>query len=175
MTNIIIGNLISFVAASLMIYSGILKKKEEIIYVQSVEKALLVMSNIILNGITGAITNAIGFVRNLLCYKGKLKTKEKIIIIVATLVFSLKYNNLGNVGLLPMFGIIIYTLFMDTKNIIKFKVLSISTTIMWLIYNAYIISYTSVIIQIFQIVANSIAILRIIKENKIRRECNGRE
>ena len=169
MTNIIIGNLIAFVASSLMIYSGILKKKEEIIYVHSVEKALSVVSNIVLNGITGAITNAIGFVRNLLCYKDKLKTKEKIIIIVATLVFSLQYNNLGIVGLLPIFATVLYTLFMDTKNIIKFKILAISTTIMWLIYNAYIMAYTSVVIQIFQIVANIIAVWRINKENKAKK------
>jgi len=169
MLNIIIGNLLALVASSLMIYSGILKKKDEIIYIHSVEKALSVISNIVLGGITGAITSAIGLVRNLLCYKDKLKIKEKIIIITVTLFFSLKYNNLGIIGLLPIFATVLYTLFMDTKDIIKFKILSISTTMMWLIYNIYIIAYIAAFIQSIQIIANIVSIHKLNQENKCKK------
>lgn len=167
MTNILIGNIIALVASLLMVYSGTIKKKSEIIYIQCVEKVLTVISNIALGGITGAITSAVGCVRNILCYKNKLGAKEKLIIVILLSILSLSFNNLGFIGILPLIGTIIYTLLMDTKDIIKFKILSISTTALWLIYNFYIMSYTSGIIEIFQIITNTIGIFRIINERKV--------
>ena len=164
MENLIIGNLIAFTASGLMIYSGTRKKKDEILYIHSVEKVLATLSNIVLGGITGAITSAIGFVRNLLCYKNKLVTKQKLIIIILMSSLSLYFNNLGIVGILPVIATAIYTLFMDIKDIIKFKILTISTTMLWVVYNFYILAYASIVFQTLQIIANGIAIYKICKE-----------
>ena len=53
------------------------KTKEKILYFQTVQIGLSVISNIILGGITGAIINALSLIRNILCYKDKLGLKEK--------------------------------------------------------------------------------------------------
>lgn len=173
MTNILIGNLIAFTASVLTTYAGILKEKDEIIYANSVEKILCVISNIVLGGITGAITNAIAFVRNILCYKDKFRLKQKILIILSISILSLIFNNLGLIGILPVIGTAIYTLFMDTKDIIKFKILSISTTALWLIYNFCIMSYTAGVIEIFQITTNTIAIFRITNDRKVFKQIDN--
>lgn len=137
MTQIIIGNIIALIASLLMVYSGIIKKKKKILYVQTVQIGLSVLSNIVLGGIVGAIINAISCVRNILCYKEKLGTKEKIIITVLSAVLSIAFNNLGIIGILPLVSTIVYLWLMDLKDVIKFKALIIFTMILWLIYHIY--------------------------------------
>ena len=83
MTNIIIANIIAFIASILMAFTGILKKKSTIILVQTIQIALFVLSNLMLGGITGAIVNAISCVRNILCYKDSLGKLSKTIIVIS--------------------------------------------------------------------------------------------
>ena len=99
MNNILIGNLIAIIASGLMIYTGILKEKKKIIYIQTIQIGLSVVSNIVLGGITGAIINALSCIRNILCYKDKLDIKSKIIITILSVVLSFIFNNLEIIGL----------------------------------------------------------------------------
>lgn len=161
MSKIIIGNIIALIASLLMVYSGILKKKEKIIYIQTIQIGMSVISNIILGGITGAIINCISCIRNILCYKEKLKNKEKIILTVVSVALSLYFNNLGIIGILPLISTVTYTLLMDIKDVIKFKKLIIFTMIMWLIYDVYIKSYSSAIFDFMNIVTNIFSIYKI--------------
>ena len=91
MVSIIIGNIIAFIASILMVYSGMLKQKKKILYFQTVQIGLSVISNIILGGITGAIINALSLIRNILCYKDKLGLKEKIGITFLAVILTLKF------------------------------------------------------------------------------------
>lgn len=157
----IIGNIIAFIASIIMVYTGYIKEKKKILYVQAIQIGLFVVSNIILGGITGAIINAISCVRNILCYKEKLNTLSKTILIIVSVVLSLKFNDLGFIGLFPLISSIIYILFMNIKDIIKFKYLIIFTMILWLCYDVYIESYTSAIFNFACIVANIISIIEL--------------
>ena len=105
---IIIGNIIALIASIIMVYSGYLKQKKKILYAQTIQIGLSVLSNIVLGGITGAIINAISCVRNILCYKEKLNNKSKIILITLATILSLCFNNLGTIGLLPLISTITY-------------------------------------------------------------------
>ena len=93
MVSIIIGNIIALIASILMVYSGMLKQKKKILYFQTVQIGMSVISNIILGGITGAIINALSMIRNILCYKNKLGLKEKIIITILAIILTFKFNN----------------------------------------------------------------------------------
>lgn len=158
---IIIGNIIALIGSLLMVYSGLVKKKKMIIYIQTVQMLMFVLSNMILGGITGVITNIFGCIRNILCYKNKLNNSKKIILILITIAFSLSFNNLGFIGLLPLISTVTYTLLIDLKDVLKFKILVISTTILWYIYDIYIQSYTSAIFDFMTIITNSIAIYKL--------------
>ena len=161
MIQIIIGNIVALVASLLMVYSGIIKQKKKILYVQTIQIGLYVISNIILGGITGAIINALSCIRNILCYKDKLGLKEKIIITILAIIFSLLFNNLGLIGLLPLISTIIYLWLMNIKDVIKFKILIIFTTLLWLIYDIYIKSYSSAIFDFMNAIANIISIIQL--------------
>lgn len=171
MIYIIMGNIIALIASIIMVYSGFLKQKKTILYSQTIQIGLSVLSNIILGGITGAIINALNCVRNILCYKNKLGLKSKIILIFLATTLSLMFNNLGVIGLLPVISTITYILLMNTKDIINFKWLIIFTMLMWLIYDLFIKSYTSAIFDFMNIVANIISIIQIGLKNKKELRC----
>jgi len=158
---LIIGNIVALIASIIMVYSGFLKQKKTILYTQTIQIGLSVLSNIILGGITGAIINALSCIRNILCYRNKLNTKAKIILILLATILSLLFNNLGIIGLFPVLSIIIYTLFMNIKNVVKFKWLIVITMFLWLVYDLFIKSYTSAVFDFMSIIANIISIIQI--------------
>ena len=165
---IIIGNILALIASTIMVYSGYLKEKKKIIYIQTIQIGLSVLSNIILGGITGAIINAISCIRNILCYKGKLNNLAKTILIILAVILSLSFNNLGIIGLLPLVSTTTYILLMNTKDVIKFKYLIIFTMILWFIYDLYIKSYTSACFDFMNVVANIVSIIQINCKKKIK-------
>ena len=144
-----------------MVYSGFLKKKKNILYIQTVQIGLSVASNIVLGGITGAIINALSCIRNILCYKGKLDIKAKIIITILSVVLSFVFNNLGIVGLFPLIATVSYIWLINTKDITKFKMLIIFTMVIWFVYDLCIKSYTSGAFDFANIVANVVSIIQI--------------
>lgn len=166
MSYIIIGNIIALIASLIMVYSGSLKRKKEILYAQTIQIGLFVLSNFILGGITGAIINIFNFIRNILCYKDKLDLKAKIILIILSATISIMFNNLGFIGLLPVISTVVYIILMNTKDIIKFKLLNVFSIFTWLIYDLVIKSYTSVIFDFMGIVANIFAIIQISLKKK---------
>ena len=161
MVSIIIGNIIALIASILMVYYGMLKQKKKILYFQTVQIGMSVISNIILGGITGAIINALSMIRNILCYKNKLGLKEKIIITILAIILTFKFNNLVYIGLLPLISTVSYIWLMNTKDVRKFKLLIIFTMLMWLIYDVVIKSYTSAIFDFMNIIANMLTLLQI--------------
>ncbi|MBR2241063.1 MAG: YgjV family protein [Clostridia bacterium] len=165
MTQIIIGNIIALIASILMVLAGLQKKKKKILFIQIIQIALSVISNLVLGGYTGAIINALSCVRDILCYKDKMGTKEKIIIIILAVGLSLAFNNLGWIGLLPLIATVVYITFMNTKDVVKFKLLIIFSMVMWLIYDLYIKSYTSGVFDFMSVIANIVAIWQIKRHN----------
>jgi len=164
MWQLVIGNIVALVASLLMVYTGIIKNKKKILYFQTIQIGLFVVSNLILGGITGAIINAISCVRNILCYKDKLGLIGKIVISILAITLSLTFNNMGVIGILPLIATISYLWLMNIENVIKFKVLIIFTLILWFIYDLFIKSYSSAIFDFLNIITNLIAIYQLKKK-----------
>lgn len=165
MIQIVIGNIIALIASILMVFAGLQKKKKKILFTQIIQIALSVISNLVLGGYTGAIINALSCVRDILCYKEKMGNKEKIIIIILAVGVSLTFNNLEWIGLLPVVAAVVYIIFMNTKDVVRFKYLIIFSMIMWLVYDIYIKSYMSGIFDFMSVITNLIAIYQIKKSN----------
>ncbi len=106
--NIITGNIIGLIAAIIMMLSGVIKSKKKILIWQTIQIGITVISNIILGGITGIIVNLLSVIRNILCYKDKLNIIAKIIISSLATIISIKFNNLGIVGYLPVISTLTY-------------------------------------------------------------------
>lgn len=164
---IIIGNIIALVASLIMVYSGILKEKKKILFFQTLQIGITVISNIVLGGFTGAINNILNCVRNILCYKDKLGLKERIIITILSIIFTLLFNDIGLIGLLPLISSVAYIWLMNVKDVIKFKYLVIFNISLWFIYDFYIKAYIFAIFEFITIATTCISIIQIIrKKNK---------
>ena len=161
---ILIGNVIALIASLIMVGIGLVRNKKRIIYFQSIQIGLFVLSNFILGGYTGAIINVLNFIRNIICYKDKLGTKEKGIIGLLSIVLTVLFNNLGIIGYLPLLASLIYLFLMNTKGVVKFKFVMIITMIMWLIYDITIKSYTSASFDALTILTTYISIWQIRKK-----------
>jgi hypothetical protein len=157
---LIIGNVVALLASLFMVYSGILKKKTQILIAQNIQIILLIISNIILGGISGAISNTAGLIRNLLYQKKWLKMPVKILLTVISSAIAIKLNTEGLVGYLPLLANAVYIFLMDLKDIKKFKLLLIATMTMWLIYDILIKSYTSAVFDFATIVANITVLIK---------------
>ena len=166
--NIIIGNIIALIASIIMVSIGLFKNKNKMIYMQTIQIGLLVLSNLVLGAVTGSIINSISCIRNILCYKNKLDTKAKIIIILSSTSLSLLFNNQGIIGLLPLFSLIFYTIYMNIKSVVKFKYILMITLFMWFIYDLYIMSYTSACFDLISTITTGIGIYKL--KNKRRKK-----
>lgn len=175
MTNLVIGNIVATISAIFMIYAGILKDKKKIIYVQTIQIALLVVSNFVLGGFLGGIVNILCVIRNILSYNDKLDFKAKMILTVLSIVFSVPSNNLGILGLLPLISTVIYIWLMNIKDVIKFKYLIIFTNFTWLVYDILILSVVTAVFDFVCICTNFISILRIGKDKEQNKENNKDE
>ncbi len=170
MVYIVLGNIIALIASIIMVYSGMLKSKQKVLYAQTIQICLSVISNIILGGIVGAIVNFISAIRNILCYKDKLNLLSKILITVSVVVLSIKFNNIGMIGFLPLISTIIYLWLMNTKNIIYFKLLIIFTMILWFVYDLFIKSFTSSIFDMMTVITNAYSIFKLNNNYKVMKD-----
>ena len=170
MNNIIIGNAISIIAAIIMIYTGTLKNKKKIILIQSFQIFLLTISNFILGGMSGAIVNISCVIRNILEYKDKLGIKTKIVLTAVTVYFSVKYNNHGLLGYLPIISTIVYLWLINLKDIIKFKYLVIFTNSTWFLYDLLIFAVVMAVFDFVSVITNIISVIKIKKDNRLNKE-----
>lgn len=166
MSLVLIGNIIALIASFLILIISYLKNKKDIIKVQTLQVILLAISNIVLGGITGAITNSITVIRNILCYKEKLTKKKAIVIATLIATLGLLFNDSGLIGLLPLSSTIIYTLFINTKDPIKLKLLILMNLVFWGIYDLTIKSYTSAFFEFTGSISSIVTIIQMTKNNK---------
>ncbi len=166
MNNLLIGNIIMFVASVIMVISGAIKNKKQTVVLQTTQLSIMTIGTVFLGSIPGTIINIFSCVRNLLSYNGKLNRTAKVLLIVFSVGLSVIFNNLGVVGLLPAISSVLFILYMDTKNVTQFKLLMIFNSICWLVHDVYVQSYTSLVFDILTIITCLIAIIRIHKHPK---------
>ena len=142
MIQIVIANVIDFIASMVQIYSGTVKDKGKLLLWQIVQLGMQTVSMILLGAIPGAISNVLSCIRNYLCYKNIFTWPIKITLIVLSFILTVAFNNQGILGYLPFVVCTIYVLLMDMKDPVKFKLLVTLTFVPWVFYFLIIKSYT---------------------------------
>ena len=160
----ITANIIALIGCILMVAVGYIKDKKIALIVQIIQMILLAITDFMLGSITGTLINILGIIRNILCYKNSLSKLSILIIVFASVYFGYSHNTLGFIGLLPVINNIIFILFINTKSKIGFKILIITSMILWFIHDIYIKSYVTALFDIFTIVSSIIAIIQIKKK-----------
>ena len=158
---VIVANIIALFASLIMVYTGCLKDKKQILFYQIFQFILFIISYLILGGYTGVIVCSLGIIRNLLCYYKKLKIPYIILLSSLCVILTIKFNTFGLIGLLPLIGVVLYTCFMNTDNVVKFKLLIINAMILSGIYDIVVMSYTSAVFDILTAITNIVAIIKL--------------
>lgn len=161
--NVVIANIIDFIASMVQIYSGTIKDKGKILVFQIVQLGIQTVSMLLLGAIPGAVSNVLSCIRNYLCYKNIFTWPIKIALIVISLVLTISFNNQGFLGYLPFVVCTIYVLFMDIKDPFKFKVLVTLTFVPWVFYFFLIKSYTGAFFAAATVVTNVWTLIRMKK------------
>ena len=159
--NILIGNIIMFVASMIMVSLGILRDKKKIILLQTIQIFMMAIGSIFLCSIPGAIINLFACGRNMLAYYDKLNRNNKIILIILSVGCSLLFNNIGVWGLFPVISSVLYISLIDTKDVSKYKLLEVTSTSLWLAHDIHILAYTCVVFDILTILSNAITYVRL--------------
>lgn len=161
---VIIANVIDLIAAFLQIGSGSIKQKSRILVVQIIQLLLQAVSMLLLGGVTGAVSNVLSCYRNYLCYKEKLNTLWKVILIAASIGMTVFLNEQGFLGIIPAAVCTVYIIFMDVKDPVKFKLLVMLSFVPWMFYHFILKSYVGAIFDIATILTNAVTLYVMVKE-----------
>lgn len=154
---------LGFIYALFLFFSILGKSTKQILLMQTISFLFKSVHYYLLGGISGFVTSFISMLRNLIFYRVKENYIFTIIFILIYIVIGIAtYNSFYS--LLPVIATIVYTLIINYDNPKYLRLGMLFTSITWLIYNIYIISYSGIIIQIIMIVTNIFAILKLDKK-----------
>lgn len=166
MTSILIGNIISLVGCTLMVCIGFIKEKKRILTAQCFQFGILSISNLVLGGNMGFVSNIVSIIRNLVFSRWKSTTALKLLFIAVQLLLSLRASEGGLVGWLPVLATILFTWFIDTKSEVTLKTVIIVSEVFWLVYDLCHLNYVSVCFDAFTMLSNFAGILMLRRPRK---------
>ena len=165
--NIILGNITSFIANMLDAYSSTKKTKKEMVKVQCFSVIIYAISNFLFNAYSSVVQNLCALVRNILAYKDIKSKTVSYLIVICGVVLGIYFNNLGLLGLLPVFANTEYSIslfvFKNNVTIIKWAFIICNTS--FVIFNFFIQNYIGLIFTLITTITAIISILKA-KEKK---------
>ena len=161
--NIIIGNVISFIAGIFIILSMWVNDEKQAYKYQFLNAFILMISSVFFLSWTGVTTMAIAASRNAMVYKDKLTMNWTIFFIVISVVLGLLVNTMCFVGLLPIIAIIQITLCnYYLKTIKPIKIGFIVNSAIYIVYFLAILDFASATIESITALIGVVALARLI-------------
>lgn len=164
MNIILIGNIISFIGCLVMVSIGFIRKKERILGVQCLQFGIMAVSNLILGGISGTISNVVSIVRNVVFTRRSVTKPLKLIFIALQVVLSLGALRAGWLEWLPIFAAGIFTWFLDVKSEVTLKIVIIGTSAMWVVYDLCHQNFVAMTFDLLTMGSNLIGIFMLKKK-----------
>ena len=163
-TNLIIGNIISLIAAVFTAKSAWDKDRWNIYIDQVIQCGLLAIASVFFNSYAGIVTLAICAIRNLLLAYDKFGKKSLAASIILLLLLGLCLNNRGYVGIIVIMANLIYTLGCYlAKRELTMKINIAIDMLMWIAYEALIIDIPSLVADSVTFVLALIAVYKCVK------------
>lgn len=166
MNTVLLGNIVALIGAALMVSTGFLKTKKQILAAQCFQYGVLSASNAILGAFTGITANVVGIARNLFCMKREFTVPWKLAFIAAQLALLFAFNADGWLGLLPAAATCVYTWFLDLKDERKLKLVIILTVLCWAVYDFLFRNYVTFAFDLGTVVSNTVGIITLRKAEK---------
>ena len=160
--NIIIGNIISFVAAVLLGLSCWSRNHKRVFIYQLAENLIYSISSIVFGSYSAAVSTLLSAARSLLIVKGRYTKNCMYFFVASTGIFGLITNTKGLIGLLPVIATVQFTYgsyrFTDIKGI---KWMFIINLILWDIYAFWIKDFSSAIAWAITLAVTVVSLVKI--------------
>jgi hypothetical protein len=108
--HLIIGNLCSLLAMLTDSISSTRKTSKDVLRVQNISQLIYCIGTVILKGYSGAVQNAVSFLRNLAAIHNVQSKAVQWVLAALGVVLGVAFNNLGLIGLLPVAANLGYTI-----------------------------------------------------------------
>lgn len=162
---VLIGNIFSFLGCLLMVLSGLIKEKKNILTVQCIQFTFMGLANMTLGAFSGLIANIISLARNVVFTQRDTSLKLKILFIFLQVILSLKKEMVW-VDWLPVIACVTFTWMIDTPSEITLKKITLFCLVCWVIYDFSYHNYVGFCFDLFSILSNIIGIGIIKKAQK---------
>lgn len=169
MSRLLVANIISFVGALFLCLSCIAKTKRRVATYQFIQCGLLVFAQLAFGKGSGAVSMGAAFVRNVCIATGHYGIIPMILIASFTLIFGLRFNTYGFIGLMPVAVGIFYTVALYFSKGIKGTKIALSVLLLvWVIYSLLILDFFGVVSNALALTLNLLTLKNMTKE-KIKR------
>lgn len=159
--NLLIGNLISFVAAYFTARSSWAKDTWHIYIYQVVQCLLLAVASIFFNSYVGIVSLLACALRNYFAAIGKLSKKRMFFCLVLVLIPGILVNNRVFIGWIMIAANVFYTLGMYvTKSELAIKCNIILNLSLWILYEILIIDIPSIVADSIGLITAVFSIFR---------------
>ena len=164
--NLIVGNIVSFVAGIFIILSMWVNDEKQAYKYQFWNAFILMISSVFFLSWTGVTTMAIAASRNAMVYKDRLTINWTIFFIIISIVLGLLVNTMGFIGILPIIAIVQITLCnYYLKSIKPIKISFIVNSAIYIVYFVAIFDISSAVIESITAFVGIIALVRLLKSS----------
>ena len=162
MINIILGNIASLVSCLLDSFSATKKNRKEMLKIQCFSVLVYTIANTLLQAYSAVVQNVCSLIRNILATKGIENKTIEYIIIAASLLFGIYFNNLGLMGFLPVFANVEYSIcmFVLKGNVKGLKISFFICNMCFLIFNLYIKNYVGFVFTAIILISTMFSLIK---------------
>lgn len=167
MSNLIIGNIISFISAVFLGISCYAKDRRKIFTYQLINCATYAIASYFFGTYAAITTLTLCCIRSILIMKDRYTATATYILAIAVVVLGLISNNRGIVGLLPIIASLEYNLccyYITDPNLTRYSIMV--NEFIWVIYALIIKDFSTGISDTIIIIVDIIAIIHF--HNKLR-------
>ena len=164
---IVIGNMISFVAAVFMMVSCCVNDQKRAYFCQMMNCAILCVASVFFGSWAGLTTLVISATRNCLVMLGRYTKKMMYIFTPLVFVVGLLVNNRGLIGMLPPVATVQLSLCnYYAKSLLATKLSFFVNNLLWVVYAFAILDLSSGLMDGSTCIIGLISIVRLIREEK---------
>ena len=166
--NIIIGNIISFVAAVLLGLSCWSKNPKRVFIYQFIENLFLSLSSLVFGSYSAAVSTLLSTVKSFIIVKGRYKKKTMIFFVISIAVLGVLTNTKGLIGLLPVIATVQFTYCNYKLTSIKgIKWTFIINLLIWDIYAFWIRDFSSGIAWAITLIVTIVSLMTIMAKESV--------
>lgn len=162
----ILGNTISFIGCFMMVAIGFIKSKRKILVAQCVQFSFQCAGHLVLGSISGGISCCVNILRIFAFQKLKVTVWLKLgfLALQAALILASRPDN--PVQWLPLLAALGYTWYLDTENVVTFKIVNLIGSACWILHDLYYSNYVAAAFDVMTIVSLSMGIAMVLRDRK---------